>query len=1005
MSLLDVEQHLATRFAALRDGRSGPVFFIEHALPVTELQELAAAVRDAVQRHPPEGGWWRGCPLPLIVSATEVGYRYRGAGTDFWPLLEAELNIDLSPISRQCIRDLFADNSSVYRGAKPPDTPWAQAFHLIAWPITHALVPLEFHRPWAAALANLRTSVSNLDDLNLYRALRVAAGHSSGRFAMFLENQNLTISVARALLGGDCSDFSHDTIQRILEDLASDEVASRDVAVAKGVQRKIRNQGPLRQEEDAPPAIVGRLQIRRRSGILALEGVLPLVESAAADRLRRLLRRRRFAPKLWGVSSRVPSSQLLSGLPFPINLTSTPEDGAPLFQGLSDLELDAELRRLLESLQLDVSTPLLFAASSDGEVARSVLGKEISGNRIYWLLVAAEGACLFAGLPSLGEIGPYTCMKLDPSDTRALEALKDRGYRVQFGVAVSFAGAPPLDNEAPVLRFFEGDERVVVPQRAHPAGSHVEFGGARVALTDDLVRVNIPKGEHILEISSKGELRRDRLYGVKKFVSQAHHACWLELSAPELTVQALLSGTIGLKIDSLAPLEGLGLTIELEAAGRRVGATCPLGPLPQVLLGDHELWSTLLDESERNRILQDSSPILHARVGLLAAESWPLEQRVRPCWWVRDASGISLHSELGPLAHGVVAASDPTSRPSAARVEDKLEACLLSPLQLDDSKFGRAAEFTSFCLAPDSLHLEAPSMVKPRLCRRRSAERGSVGLEDLVKAYFRWALAESGSLVAEIRRRQVESQLDSWLVEICCGENWARAEGLVRATSADPWMLLFDECRETGLGRDAYVNLSAEDEERVARFTVAEIRRMHPELWARVGPPSDLEEHEYEALDLACGRAYAQLAEIYMDTGQEDLAKSIAEGDPGTAPDDWYAALERVKARSELRDLSKLLLPTDAAPRLMGLDLTLMPLAEITEELSHWTKDSKRALAGPVPDAAIIEAIIALWIDPEIAVARDWQGALNTLLAERSIARAARYLALRARSSRRRNGQ
>src|SRR5688572_15020158 len=89
--VLEADQRLADRFAVLRDGRVGFVFFIEHGLSNTELLELGAVVREAAQHHPPESDWWRVCPLPLIVSATEVGYRYRGSGTDFWPLLEAEL--------------------------------------------------------------------------------------------------------------------------------------------------------------------------------------------------------------------------------------------------------------------------------------------------------------------------------------------------------------------------------------------------------------------------------------------------------------------------------------------------------------------------------------------------------------------------------------------------------------------------------------------------------------------------------------------------------------------------------------------------------------------------------------------------------------------------------------------------------------------------------------------------------------------------------------------------
>ena len=60
------------------------------------LVTLRDAVRSTLFIHSIESEWWRMHDLPLIVAATEVGYRYRGTGTDFWPLLEKELGIDLN---------------------------------------------------------------------------------------------------------------------------------------------------------------------------------------------------------------------------------------------------------------------------------------------------------------------------------------------------------------------------------------------------------------------------------------------------------------------------------------------------------------------------------------------------------------------------------------------------------------------------------------------------------------------------------------------------------------------------------------------------------------------------------------------------------------------------------------------------------------------------------------------------------------------------------------------
>jgi hypothetical protein len=211
-------------------------------------------------------------------------------------------------------------------------------------------------------------------------------------------------------------------------------------------------------------------------------------------------------------------------------------------------------------------------------------------------------------------------------------------------------------------------------------------------------------------------------------------------------------------------------------------------------------------------------------------------------------------------------------------------------------------------------------------------------------------------------------------------------------------------CCETGLGRDPYVELSAADQAAVARLGVAEIRRVHPDLWARIGPPSELIDADFESFDLACGRAYTQLAESYRATNQEDVADLIAEGDPGAPRSDWDTALMRVKEQSELHNVGALLLPTDSAARFMALDLAFMPPAEIKRELRRWAREAKDALSGPVPDEAVLEDIHALWLAPEIAIRLDWQAALPTLLAERTVARVTRYVALRSRHAAREEG-
>jgi hypothetical protein len=158
-----------------------------------------------------------------------------------------------------------------------------------------------------------------------------------------------------------------------------------------------------------------------------------------------------------------------------------------------------------------------------------------------------------------------------------------------------------------------------------------------------------------------------------------------------------------------------------------------------------------------------------------------------------------------------------------------------------------------------------------------------------------------------------------------------------------------------------------------------------------------LEPEDYEALDLACGRAYTKLADVYRKRGRENIAALVGEGDPGAVADEWDSVLLRVKYTTELQPLAEMLIPSDIANGLMSLEPSMMTLDELAEELAACAQNARRALAGSVPQAKTLKAILALWIEPEAAASLDWRNALDVLLAERSIARAARYLALRSR--------
>lgn len=994
--MFEIQDALDQRFNRLRDTRHGAVFFIEHGLNEAELSDITMQVRRSLETHPIESGWWQSNSLPLLVASTEIGYRYRGTGTDFWPLLEVEFGMEISAVGRQRIRDLFASAAETYRGACPPTTRWARAFRLIAWPITHALLPLEFHRPLATTLANLQEKVSNLSDEDLYRSILLASSSSSERFSTMLENASLVVALTKKLLGEDHSELSHETVQRIAADLASDQIARRAVAVARRIQRTAPERPAKPKSSDTPlSTTTGSLILRRYNGAFSLEAVFPAVRTDLQVGLRNALRRRRYSARLWGVSARVPSEQLLSGLPFTLKLTSPPPEGTELLQGLEQIDIEKEHLDVLSNFKLDITPPLLFAVTSDGEHGRRVQGPSISGHRKYWLL--SEPSESPQGCAILGAITPYNCHLLDPAEEVGRKILCDLGFEVHFGVSVGFGGSPPLDHNTIAPVYAVGDKRTVVPRRTQHEDITVKLGDEEVQMKgDEVITLVVEEGDHILRVLNGHEYREFVYRGVPSPRSTPPFTCSISPRSNDLTIQAFLRGALEFEVDSCAPFEGLEITVQIQVSGRELFATAPLDPLPCLISSENEPFSTLLDDQTRGLLAQASSLTLRLSVGHLCSCSVVLEQRVRPCWWERAEDGkVALKGELGAQLFGSVPASAPAARPLPEPENQREEARLLVPIDLDVSEFGGAARFTTLCIAPSRMKLETLDIKKPRLVRRLRAHNSLLGLEDIAESYLMWSLAESSTFLAEIRRRQVTEVLDTWIAEVSCGEEWVHRE--MDLGDVNPWEALIKGCDETGLGRDPYIELSREDELAVTRLGVRQIQDELPELWSLVGPPSDLNPEDYEALDLSCGRAYTELACAFRSQGRHEVAAEIEGADPGAAPEEWDTVLESIRSSVDLQSLAELLLPSDSAQGLVALEPSMLTLDELTEELTAWARSAKSALGGNVPSADTQKAILALWLDPEAAVGLNWSGALQVLLSERPLARAARYLALRSR--------
>lgn len=233
---------LAFHFRTLNERRKSetgdaPVFALEHGLSGPELDDLKRQVRSALHRDLKRGQPW----LPFIVYAAEVGYEY--SGDAYWPVFQEQTPNWSAHGNRRLIRDWFEQFAEEFGGAVPTGR-WSDQFSIIAWPITHALLPQDLQTQLARLLFESRHVLNAeivADPLELGFVLASRAHAYSARFRYFADSPKLLGFVASALLVGDDEKSPYvlpATLHRIVGGLSREGDAHRWLATAKSAVRQ-----------------------------------------------------------------------------------------------------------------------------------------------------------------------------------------------------------------------------------------------------------------------------------------------------------------------------------------------------------------------------------------------------------------------------------------------------------------------------------------------------------------------------------------------------------------------------------------------------------------------------------------------------------------------------------------------------------------------------------------------------------------------------------------------
>lgn len=464
-----LHRKLDAHFLCLRDRRqqlepASPVFALEHDLSETDLELLETTVRSAVAQGfgTRFRQWW----LPFVVYAAESGYDY--VGDEYWPTFEGSTPGWRTYGDRDRIRGWFRKFAADYGGIVPKGA-FADNFPIIAWPITHAVLPTYLQRNLAHLLfefsAGFTTDLLH-DPEALGARLAARAGSYTERFRVFCENTTLLGQVAAALLSGDDHESPYlvrSTLVRLVDGLSRERQSRLWLASARHSASRVRSSGfrveakrtsSSPRSERLPAATDPKLLLRFQEGgwrayaqlpnLSALHGRLPHVY----DELRTSQARVAGAEGAMLARGRL----LFSGQE--VRLTSWPRPDTPFVQ----LERGSgPVNQLIAEQCLVSCGPGWLFRRRDSGLALEVKGRVVHPGRSYVLVVdetiappdaawASETTIHILGVRAFDLVIPPV---LGEADTAALVAA---GVSVVSDVAVRPVGlvASAWDGEGSV---------------------------------------------------------------------------------------------------------------------------------------------------------------------------------------------------------------------------------------------------------------------------------------------------------------------------------------------------------------------------------------------------------------------------------------------------------------------------------------------------------------------------------------------------------------------------
>lgn len=970
--LTDQHQALVERFVDLAQTRGQlPVFAIEHGLDEPALEELRRTVSRQIEEDPQlAGAVWAWNYLPLLVIATEVGYRYRGTGTDFWPVLSQELGVEAGPAFRSGLSRLFELGHNKLRLAQPGDSPWERHFPHISWPIGNSVVPLEIQPQLTDALRRaVRAGVSADDTDRLLDYLRaLAAGHASRRFENWLLQRDVALEVMRRLLAPESEGWlSGSLLARVDRDIRKDWGALRAITEAR--KTVARRTARLTQIAASRYVLALRDGEPRHLGIRG-----PTLPAQLRDEVIAALRihgdRIRAVDGIHVVSLRAflagGEIVLKNSAPFPISPLRR-DDAVDLDEGTAKATLE----------RLQPLEPEYFAVESNGLAAHAVFpGEKLQPeSRILQLIHAGED----------DNIETRTLETSNPSD---IEFLRRRGFVIADRVpTLRISGLPAPGASSS----FIDDFPVLVSQRgvadagflldgAVTSGDPLSIGGT------DWKAIRPDVGLHLIEPAEGRELDRLEFEVVEP---PDIEPAMVKLLPANANVSDLETGRLEIRVTAPLALEAVPIRIRVISANEpALVAQGVIDRLPARLTGRspvlHEIQTKLAGQRANENGLR-----LHVEAAGLLEKVFSLPPARREIRYDGEAGEWTRSGEdAGPIPSITATVDEPLLGAAGDRSPGGTR------LVLPDAADHEALTAGLILSGSESTRLglgDRRSVSLPALLREPTSSENGVGIIELARANVAWQLAEANDLLGNWQRWSVVEELEAALIEQLCGARWRRLETEIDLSYADFHTALLRfifEIWDTTKGDRPQLENTRDCDFLLNRI----LHKMRDTLPDPHIAPMTVDDDLAGTLDLAMEDAYDELSvSIGARGGTPEFSCAV-----GFLTDDWRSAVKKAGDAQKLLMFRPYILPDARWSALVGPFYSELTEDDLVDLLDSTHVDAFRRPGQRWLGRSEIRIMLQLWISPKAMVETDgWRELLAKGLSDIRTSRAVRYVALR----------